>query len=153
MKEWKCRTCGSNDISLRYTSGLNSCKDCQKYKNIKTNSKVARKYKKCPSCNLNREDFMAWISSKEKKCEYCSISECDLQGLEMRSSIGLVIESLGIDRVDSFGDYTFDNMVLCCFVCNRIKGIQFSNTEMKIIGKSICQIWESRMKVNDASDY
>lgn len=140
-------------MSLRYASGLKFCKDCQKYKNIKTNSKVVRKYKKCPKFDLKHDDFMAWISSKEKKCEYCSVPEGELHRLKMMSSIGLVVESLGIDRVDSFGDYTFDNMVLCCFVCNRIKGIQFSNTEMKVIGESIRQIWESRMKVDNATNH
>lgn len=30
-------------------------------------------------------------------------------------------EAYGIDRIDSTKDYTIDNCVPCCFICNRIK--------------------------------
>jgi hypothetical protein len=30
-------------------------------------------------------------------------------------------EAFGIDRIDSTKDYTIDNCVPCCFICNRIK--------------------------------
>lgn len=35
---------------------------------------------------------------------------------------------MGIDRIDSSKDYTLDNCVPCCFICNRIKNKYDLNT-------------------------
>lgn len=52
--------------------------------------------------NLSFDEFMTfWKDS----CEYCGDS----------------IATVGIDRLDSSKGYFIDNLVSCCFTCNRIK--------------------------------
>lgn len=51
--------------------------------------------------NLTDEEIKSLI---ERPCYYCGKQQAD-----------------GIDRVDSNKDYTLDNCVLCCHICNRMK--------------------------------
>lgn len=57
------------------------------------------------SFNLTYEEF---ISFWEKPCHYC----------------GDPIEGIGLDRKNQQGDYSIENVVPCCRVCNRAKNIQ-----------------------------
>jgi 5-methylcytosine-specific restriction endonuclease McrA len=42
-----------------------------------------------------------------------------------------------IDRKDNAKGYEPDNVVACCFNCNRIKGSFFSADEMKFIAENL----------------
>lgn len=145
---WICKNCQTTDINLKYSSGnMPVCKDCQKYRNIKINANVKRKKIKNPELLISEQEFIDWIRNKEKKCYYCNVTEDKLKKLKIKSQIGLNIESLGIDRMDSNGDYTISNIVLCCFVCNKVKSNFFSQDEMKHIGEHIHHIWNQRLEV------
>jgi hypothetical protein len=49
-----------------------------------------------------------------------------------------------LDRVDSAGHYTLDNVVPCCGLCNVIKGNQFTEEEMLLLGPVVSQIKSKR---------
>ena len=53
--------------------------------------------------HLTEEQFESFW---QKPCEYC----------------GAEIETIGLDRLDSDGHYTIDNVVSCCWSCNNSKG-------------------------------
>ncbi len=54
---------------------------------------------------------------------------------------------IGLDRIDNSKGHTKDNTVPCCYECNCARNNNFSFEEMKILGKTIKQIKESR-KIN-----
>jgi len=51
---------------------------------------------------------------------------------------------IGLDRIDNDKGYLENNVVPCCWICNKIKGVIFTTEEMKIVGKSIKQIKNTR---------
>ena len=53
---------------------------------------------------INYEDF---ITFWRKPCVYC----------------GKVVKTVGLDRVDNTHGYLNNNIVSCCSVCNRMKGV------------------------------
>lgn len=55
------------------------------------------------------------------------------------------MEVVTIDRIDNNRGYILDNVVGCCFLCNKIKGNTFEENEMKLIGKGI-HLFNLRMK-------
>jgi exonuclease VII large subunit len=69
-----------------------------KFSAYKTNAK-----KRGIEFHLTMEQFESFW---QKPCEYC----------------GAEIETIGLDRVDSDGHYTIDNVVSCCWPCNESKG-------------------------------
>ncbi|MBA4311363.1 MAG: hypothetical protein C0417_01915 [Chlorobiaceae bacterium] len=51
---------------------------------------------------------------------------------------------VGCDRVDNNKGHTKDNVVPCCFICNTVRGNYFTFEEMKVLGKEISKLNESR---------
>ena len=51
--------------------------------------------------------FKEFMSHWQKPCEYCNSH----------------IETIGLDRIDNNKGYSIDNIVSCCYTCNRGKGI------------------------------
>ena len=52
-----------------------------------------------------------------------------------------------IDRIDPSGDYSKENIVLCCYWCNNAKTDEFSYFEFKkFIAPEIQEIWEIRLQ-------
>ena len=146
MHIWSCSRCKTHEASLRYNSGkMKLWKDCQKYQNMKANCSVDRKRSKPPELLMTETEFKSWLHSTPRKCHYCGIKEVELSGISIKSSIGLHVESLGIDRIDNSLHYELSNIVLCCYACNKVKSNLFSQSEMLRIGKSIAEIWRSRM--------
>lgn len=142
----KCSRCGEQEPSQHYKSGkMKLCKNCQRYSNLVSNSNVRRRRAKSPRVLLTEAEFSAWLKSKPKNCFYCGISEDQLEQIEMTSNIGLRIECLGVDRLDSDGDYALGNIELCCFVCNRVKSAVFTSQEMSLIGRQIGDVWLARI--------
>ena len=67
-------------------------------------------------------DISFFLSHKEfenlvfKNCAYCGSSPSRI----IKSSIN-EIKVNGIDRIDSNGDYVYENCITCCTLCNRLK--------------------------------
>lgn len=137
---WKvCSTCGELKEpdafykSKRRDGMAYSCKVCHR--------KAVRGYRKIPDSyafwyrrleklkrnarkrglefNLTVEDYK-FIKSGET-CYYCQ-AETDI---------------ITLDRKDNFKGYTTDNIVGCCYYCNKLKSNLFNEEEMKIIGRAV----------------
>lgn len=52
---------------------------------------------------------------------------------------------IGLDRIDNSKGHTKDNTVPCCYECNCARNNNFSFEEMKIIGKAIKQVKDTRL--------
>jgi hypothetical protein len=140
-----CSDCKTSDQNLLYSSGKTLyCKDCKRFRNLKDNSGVKRTYANTPALIITKTEFDDWKSGRARRCYYCNIAETDLKQAGLKSQTNKPIEALGIDRLDSNGDYTKNNIVYCCFACNKAKGNIFSSDEMKEVGKAISNVW--RMK-------
>ena len=82
-----------------------------------------------------------------KVCAYCGISEDDCRDFFKKnpkfSRGGHRGLSLEVDRIDSSKDYTKDNVVWACYVCNNSKS-NYCNTkkEFEPIAKGIHTAWK-----------
>ncbi|KKT68115.1 MAG: Restriction endonuclease PacI [Candidatus Uhrbacteria bacterium GW2011_GWF2_44_350] len=65
---------------------------------------------------ISAEDFVDWYSAQPKTCHYC--------GREFKDKF-----DTKIDRKDARGGYRPGNLVLACFMCNRLKSDIFTEEE------------------------
>lgn len=143
---WSCPDCRTSDVHLQYPSGkIDRCIDCQKYYNPTVNSKAKRKRVKTPMLEISRQDFIDWVRKSDRRCQYCGLHEQNVPKIGMKTQIGLDLQALGVDRIDSSRGYSQGNIVLCCFACNKAKGNVFTSSEMQTIGKAIGQVWSNRL--------
>lgn len=77
--------------------------------------------------------YEQWRFLKLGDCHYCGVEEMLLRF--HTEKLGLKTPYMTLDRLDNDGHYTPNNVVSCCFVCNRIKSNFFSESEMKEIGQ------------------
>jgi 5-methylcytosine-specific restriction endonuclease McrA len=66
---------------------------------------------------LSYDEFSSLIS---KDCHYCGVSPNKTVVIK-RTDNTIIFNYNGIDRLDSNSDYTIQNCVTCCWVCNRAK--------------------------------
>lgn len=118
----KCNRCGSTTIvrADRFGKGKyipKSCSNCindlqreisrkkypieKKYERDRINSINGNAKTRHYQMNLTRDEIKEYLY---KPCFYCG---CE--------------NAMGIDRIDSNKNYTKDNCVPCCFICNRMK--------------------------------
>lgn len=102
------------------------------------------------------DQFYNWYLSQEQHCEYCKITQNELDILldENNPLISYTREGrrgrkLEIDRKNSKIEYGKDlnNLVLCCYWCNNAKTDEFSAEEFKPIGIAIGNILRNRLKI------
>lgn len=80
----------------------------QSYTTYKYNSAKKKRLFK-----LTKDEFYDIVI---QNCHYCN------QVPEKKNSRRYKIAMNGIDRIDSSKDYTLDNVVPCCLICNLLKG-------------------------------
>lgn len=98
--------------------------------------------------NIFNEDL------KKNQCHYCGLTEADIENsienkLDNIKTRRLLTRgrSMEIDRIDPSGDYSKENIVLCCYWCNNAKTDEFSYFEFKkFIAPEIQEIWEIRLQ-------
>ena len=78
--------------------------------------------------DLNRKDFIEWHKEQLKLCIYCKRTENEVIK-DNNHALRLTIE-----RLDNNLGYHLDNIALCCYRCNRIKGNDISYSTMLKIG-------------------
>ena len=74
------------------------------------------------SFNLTRDQVGILM---QQNCHYCRIQpQNDLKYKMHKNSMKNHVDHkvIGLDRVDSNKDYDLDNVVPCCWICNRAKG-------------------------------
>jgi len=145
-----CTKCGETKLLSEFgkhrhcKDGLNpECKECGR--------KRAKEYSKTPAgiyskmkgrenfyhraeVLISKEEFIIWYENQPKVCIYCDIPE--EKTMIWKKLFNHRSTQLSIDRKDSFGNYVFDNMTLCCYLCNTIKNNVLSFDEMKYIGQN-----------------
>jgi hypothetical protein len=72
-----------------------------------------------------------YLKLLQNPCFYCGVS--------LSSETGS-----GLDRIDNKKGYLSDNVLPCCWWCNRVRSNVFSVKEMKLLGKVISKIRNSR---------
>lgn len=84
---------------------------------------------------ITKEKFINWYNKQEQKCYYC---ERTLEQVKNdNKETNRYKTRLSIDRKDNNKGYKLNNIVLCCYRCNTIKGEYFTEQEMKQIGRTI----------------
>jgi hypothetical protein len=71
-------------------------------------------------------DLDAYTVLIARNCEYCNKSLSGETGC-------------GLDRINSAGGYSTDNVVPCCGACNQVKNIHLTFNEMKIAMKAVLE--------------
>jgi hypothetical protein len=83
-----------------------------------------------------RNRGVAWDISPEEHAELLA-HPCDYCGNELNKS------GSGLDRIEP-GAYRIDNVVPCCWPCNRLRNFgAFTYEEMKALGEALGPIWRS----------
>lgn len=139
---------------------INSWKGCNEYKDVqRRKSFIKNKLKQFAENEEIALDitpdlvytFYQWWKDEPKHCNYCKLSESDLE--KLRNIEGHINKrypkrgkSLEIDRKNPHGSYTdTKNLVLACYWCNNAKTDTFTEEEFKQIANSIKLIWETRL--------
>ena len=97
-------------------------------------------------------DFTKDVMSYEEFLEFTKISECHyckypIQWVDHTTYANQQTErtaKYNLDRKDNNIGYTKDNCVVCCTLCNYVKGKTLTYNEMLIVGKSIAEVHEKR---------
>jgi 5-methylcytosine-specific restriction endonuclease McrA len=114
--------------------------------------KLAKNYHKCPmgiyiilknnankrniKIKITKKDFIKWYNKQTQECYYCKRT---LKEIKKDKHYSKTIR-LTIDRINNNKDYTLDNIVLACWICNSIKSNIFNKKEMILIGKILKRI-------------
>lgn len=72
----------------------------------------------CPSWNLSKAEFLHLV---QRPCHYCGAPPQRREVSESSTRKKFVIFASGLDRIDSDGAYSIDNVVPCCTLCNTAK--------------------------------
>lgn len=146
--KWSCPFCKTKDLSLRYKGTTLACHECMRWYNINHNAKMIWRNVN-PDVAMTKEEYIGWCNQTppdERTCEYCGIPQPYLRKLNQMTDIGYVTQAMGVDRVDSKGAYSVDNIVWCCAGCNKAKSDSLSYNEMKsIVGPSMRTVWLLRL--------
>lgn len=138
----KCTACGDEkEVLLFRREGnriRNQCKECEKIRKSSRHKTYSRK--------LHTRYITAIRKAKSRQIEF-SISFEEYSEIVSQSCFycdglfGLTNETgSGLDRLDSSKNYTIDNVVSCCTLCNRIKNEYLSPEETKVAVLAILKL-------------
>ena len=121
---WECKDCAKQVEKDRYarsdTMRIARLKygrtDMARYTRLKSNAK-----RRGTEFLLDKLEFLIWLEKQERVCHYCGVS---------LNTNGGRASQLSVDRADNTIGYTLGNIVLCCQMCNTIKGNIFTEQEM-----------------------
>lgn len=152
----KCKCIGTRKIQ---DSSLRQCNGCKKILPLeegfyKTNDKYEYRCKECSrqrthrdfrtpngryrsSINIAKTRKLEWNIAKDdyvnlitQQCHYCKES--------------LNETGVGLDRKDNSKGYILNNVVPCCWTCNRTRSDLYTYDEMLILAETIIQIKSAR---------
>lgn len=138
--------CG-NDIKAQYSqlkTHSGKCRKCTQkirpYEHIFNElSKSCKKNNK--NITLTYDDFINII--KELKCHYCDV-ELVFNKHTRDENSKYVSRAYQLDRKNNNSGYTLDNVVTCCWNCNRIKSNIYSYEEFILLGPILKRIINDR---------
>lgn len=127
----RCRMCNLETKDNKLT-----CDSCKHKCKLKTKISSYKYGATSRGFEWNLTDQVAILLFKTERCFYCGEKNYDKKGN--------VQDWMGIDRVDSSKGYSFDNVVSCCSVCNRMKSDQ---NKQQFINKCIMITMNDKLKV------
>jgi hypothetical protein len=89
---------------------------------------------------MSFDDFLTF--TKTDKCHYCG--EKIIWSEHTTYKERNINRKYNLDRKDNNIGYTKDNCVVCCSLCNYVKGRHLSYDEMMLLGKCITEIQRRR---------
>ena len=142
---FNCLTCNkeikSQSSQLKKHSG--KCQRCcqlkEPYKFIYTELKNHRNRK--VEFNLTFEEFKQIINNN-KVCHYCS--KLLIYNQHSRNWGESLTRAHQLDRKDNSKGYIKDNIVTCCWTCNRLKSDAFTYEEFMLLSPILKNIYEKR---------
>lgn len=96
-------------------------------------------------CTITLEEFKTLIEVPE--CTYCKVPLNFNKHTRDENSKPLSRASQ-LDRKNNDLGYTLDNVVLCCWDCNRLKSNRFTYEEFLLLGKVMTEIMLKRKQNN-----
>ncbi len=87
------------------------------------------------------------IMSGRETCVYCELKPEEVMPFIRKNCPQLLKVwrtgqvRLTLDRKDNKVGYLKKNLVVCCYMCNRVKGNNFSYANMKKIGKTLKEVY------------
>ena len=127
-----CKTYKSqNEFSRRGSGTSGWCKKCagKKIRVPRNRFSMARSSAKKSGHSFDLS-FDQWFELVKKSCIYCGGRLPDAGS--------------GLDRKDNAREYTIDNVVPCCTICNKTKSNVFTYEEMLLLGAVVSKIKEAR---------
>ena len=153
-KEWCCKPCFREKRHKAYIKnrpeGIRKAREWQvknpeklmEYRNkFRRDRPMAHRYYNIKSDNKDKvkmtsQEFNDWYENEPKECFYCSIPldmlEHNNKYINHRGSHNLFT----IDRKKSGGDYSLENIVLACPLCNLVKTNFFSVDTMRELAQT-----------------
>lgn len=83
---------------------------------------------------FSKIEFVKWFGEQKQICSYCGLSIEQINRLPCWYVRRSGKKRLSIDRKNSQKDYSLDNIVLSCYMCNTIKNSFLDYDDMKKIG-------------------
>lgn len=127
-----CRADGCTSITRGIEGYCNRHRELSFNRRFKQLKLAARKHN--TDFNITLYNYERLLEANS--CEYCGGP--------------LPITGHGLDRVDSNGGYTLDNVVPCCYSCNMTKSNTYSYDQMKMIAEFINEMkltnWQKAKK-------
>lgn len=131
---WRCLECS------RKLSSVYSFTPAGIFSNVKGRNKH---YQHKPFV-IDKDYFIEWYSSQEKKCVYCDLTEEDLP--KINDSYNNKSKRLSIDAIDNNLGYIEGNLAICCHRCNSLKSDILTFNEMRAFAqKYIKPKWEKQL--------
>lgn len=81
-------------------------------------------------------DYRDWFKSQEQVCSYCGSDVEKINKYLNKIGINKKFRRLAVDRKNSAQGYTYNNIVLACYLCNTSKQAIFSHKDFLEIGKN-----------------
>lgn len=91
---------------------------------------------------MSYDDFLTFIDID--KCHYCN-HDIQWSKYQFKKNRTLAdVNGYKLDRKDNTIGYIKENCVVCCSLCNMVKGKLLSYDEMLIVGKNITEVYRNR---------
>lgn len=155
---WKCKcSCGEYKITRGSTLRSGQCKSCGKcdiWKKMSPDAGYRKHFNSTRGSAKSRNlqftlTFEQFKDLSNQNCYYCGEPPTNIKRAESRRGKEYEISTLcnGIDRINSDFGYNLDNVVSCCFMCNRMK----SNFNISDFLMKVRKIYEHTKKTGDSS--
>lgn len=148
--------CGKEKIIMGSAMISGNTKSCGCYgREIRKNKRISNNHSEITSIILGYKRHaenrgFKWLLTRmqveniiDKDCFYCGSNPGNIK--KTKNSIGDGLKYSGIDRIDSNKDYTIDNCVPCCRICNYAKSnmniIEFKEWAIKLGQKAMSDQW------------